>query len=164
MKTSMRRPISSLLAAVLLGTGLVSLAAAPAQAACTGVGCDNEGPKTNGCFADKENVASGGENATRLYYSETCHAFWAWSRNGAAYNSTEVHLEMEELVRVDSVTQEWQFRRRLIIRKPSMQSNPDPEWTNALGARTDRFRFRALWVDNFGGLGPVVTPWARGGR
>ncbi|MEI5673422.1 MULTISPECIES: hypothetical protein [unclassified Nocardioides] len=139
--------------------------ATPAQAVgCVGKACDDQGPKGNGCFADRVNVASGGGNDTRLFYSPACHAFWAWSRNGAAYWSTEVHLEMEEYVQKDSVTYVWVPRKRLTIKKPTMQSNPDPEWTNALGARTSSFRFRALWVDKSGGLGPVVTPWAFGGR
>lgn len=159
------RLFTAFLASLVAVVGLQVTVSAPAEAVgCTGKACDGQGPKGNGCFADQVNVASGGGNSTRLYYSRACNAFWAWSKNGALYWSSEVHLEMEEYVQKDNVTYVWVPRKRLTIKKGAVQSHPDPEWTNALGARTSSFRFRALWVDGPGEFSPVVTPWALGGR
>ncbi|UUW90966.1 hypothetical protein [Pimelobacter simplex] len=163
MRIGIARLCAALIMLVLTTTFLQATTSSPAQAAgCYGTGCDDKGPKGNGCFADRVSVASGGDNYTRLYYSRACNAFWAWSKNGQLYWGTEVHLEMQALVSKGGSVYQWEFRKRLIINKPTMQSNSDPEWTNALGARTNNFRFRALWVDSAGG-GIVATPWARGG-
>lgn len=143
--------------------GLIVVTAPPSAAVgCYGAGCDNAGPKGNGCFADQRVIASGGDNYTRLYYSRACHAFWAWSKNGRLYSGSEVHLEMQALESKGGSIYQWVHKRRLIIAKAPTQSSPGAEWTNALGARNSNYRFRALWVDDvYGGL--VATPWARGG-
>lgn len=154
--------VPALLAALAFGGGL-QIVTAPAASAvgCSGVGCDNLGPKGNGCFNDQKVLASGSSNYTRLYYSDACHAMWAWSKNGARDWDTQIQLEMEEYVQLDSVTYVWKFRKRLIATKGYEEAS---DWTNALGARTSKFRFRAIWADPFGGLPMVATPWALGGN
>jgi hypothetical protein len=151
-----------LLVAMLVSLPLVlaTTTSSASAASCYGAGCDDSGPQAQGCWNDRRKVAWTADNNLRLMYSPSCHAFWSWTDYGAAWWSTEVHIEMEHLEMVNANTQAWVFKRRLVTKVP-IGSNG--EWTNMLGTRNSDYRFRAVWADPAGGLPANFTPWARGG-
>lgn len=149
------------LGALALASITVSVTAEPASAVgCTGVGCDNKGPKANGCFADDKKIASGGGGDVQLRYSDACHAFWAYGPYAPQFWDVELQIEMQHY---------YAPKDRWVAADPprlttNFEAQGGPDWTNALGARTSDYRFRAIYYDQPGGNRIEATPWARGGN
>lgn len=154
-----RTALITLLAMISTSVGLVATAPPSQAAGCYGTGCDRQGPQGNGCFADDKVLGRGGGYAIELRYSPSCHAMWAYSINDPNFWDVELHLEMQRLNDAGN----WVAANppRLVV---NFEANGGPDWTNALGARTNKFRFRALWVDPQDPGSLWATPWGRGGQ
>ena len=155
------RSLVGMLTAFLLATAGVVLAPTPAHAVgCVGNDCDNKGPKANGCMGDDVVVGSGGGGLIQLRHSAACHAYFAYGPWAPTEVDGELHLEMQW--KNDSGV--WVLRQRLIVTFEAVGSGANvPDWTNMLGDRNTRFRYRALYTGPaVGAHGPYATPWALG--
>lgn len=122
---------------------------------CYGADCDNVGPKGAGCFADDKILGEGGGHAIQLRYSDACHAMWAYGPYAPNFWDVELQLEMQK----KNDAGNWVFAKRLTV---VFEANGPADWTNALGARTKNFRFRAIYYDKLG-YTTWSTPWGLGG-
>ena len=149
------------LSALSLASITIGVTSEPAAAVgCTGTGCDNKGPKGNGCFNDDKTIASGGGGDILLRYSDACHAMWAYGPYAPQFWDVELQIEMQHYY---APKDQW------VAGNPArlttvFEAQGGPDWTNALGARNSDYRFRAIYYDQPGGNRIEATPWARGGN
>lgn len=140
----------------LVGSVLV---ASPASAvSCYGAACDNVGPKGAGCFNDDKTLASTNGGHFKLRYSAACHAFWAYADWEVAPSFWDAVFEVD-LDKKDA-SGHWQHYKTI---STTHSVGEGDDWTNALGARTRDFRFRAYYDYRFSG-GVDATVWVLGGN
>lgn len=154
--------IRSILIALLMTlstcVGIVATAAPSQAVGCSGADCDNRGPQGNGCFADDKVLGEGGGHAVQLRYSPACHAMWAYGPYAPNFWDVELSIEMQW--KNDAGNWVWATPPRLVA---NFEAQGGADWTNALGARTKRFRFRAIYHDPIDGT-LWATPWGLGGQ
>lgn len=158
--TRFNRAVFVALTGLVVAAGMQVFVTAPTASAatCRGKECDNVGPQGAGCFEDNRIVASGGGRLVWLQYSPSCHAFWAYApTNPPCFWKHKIDLEMERWV---DWGDHWLFERRLSV----IQDCGEADWTNALGARTSAYQFRAILSGyECGGCNQVVyTGWIKG--
>ncbi len=92
----MRARFASVVLALLVLTGTMTVGVSPAHAAgCFDWGCDGKDPQAYGCSADAftiENFSYGGAYL-ELRYSPACRAAWTRSTSNTWYNTVFAHID-----------------------------------------------------------------------